>query len=193
MNDHQSVASPSLVANLNSADSASVTRALGELDDRLRTGREVTVEFPGIDVLGAPGEVSDDELGLLLRLVLDYSSFDPPLGWLERIQLATEGLVRYGGGHSTYQVAMAFRLGVDPIGAVREALHYLWVRGFNSELELAAAARLISDLLDAPSVRQAVLDGLRGWADYPEMARVVSEVLPQLDESESRQLLDDDA
>jgi hypothetical protein len=192
MNDDRTVASPDLVADLQSSDPASVIRALEELDDRRQTGREVMVQFPGVDVLGAPDEVPDDQLALLLRLVLDYSSFDPPLEWLQRIQLATEALVRYGGGQSSYQVAIAFQLGVDPVGAVREALHYLWVRGFNSQLERASAARLISDLLDAPGVRHAVLDGLRGWIDYPEMAGVVHEILPQLEESESRQLLDND-
>lgn len=183
-------------AELTSGEPTRTRRALHELDDSRRRGQDVSVTYPGpqiIDLVGpGPGE---DDLLAFCRLVRDPGAFVPALPWRDGIRIAVDAMLRHGGGQSAHDVAMGLKLDQgDPVGAAREAIWWIWERGLHSRPERQAAARFVSYLLEGrPEVRDATLRALRPWAHETDFAYVVTEVLPELSEQERAALVDDDS
>lgn len=176
-----------LERTLGSTDPTEVRAALTELLDRRRRGESVQVAFPGVEILARVGPDPDEELlTTFLQLLQDSGTFRPSLGWRDTIRTEVDAVLRYGGGQSAFDVAKHIgRDGIDPVGAAREAIWWLWERGVEVPAESTAAGRLLSYLLDsAPDVREAVLDAIEPWVGAPELAGVVYHVLPELTDAE---------
>jgi len=188
MTDGRDRRATTLLEELWSGQLEQVRAALRELPHRWPHPDDVPIPLPSADILGMVREEVPEDVVLAYFDALWHGSFTPAPAPREVIKNVVEALLRYGTDRAVSEVADDLSTGFDPIGAIRDALQQIGLRGATDAAEARVAARLVALLLRHDNLRPTVVQALADWRDYLSPQPLLEPILGLLTDAEARQV-----